>query len=350
MKKTLQFWGLLMAICLTGWNVSVFSQTLYSGSKEVSVEDFETGDFSAYDWQFGGVSNWTITDVNPYEGTYSARSGIITHNQATSISVEWNVYVEDTLSFWYKVSSESNYDYLTFYIDGGLIEEWSGSIPWTEYITVVPVGTHTFTWEYNKDGSLNSGEDAAWVDYITFPPEEIFAGFTTDTTVICEDDIVLFYDMSVGPVTEWTWIFEGAIPALSSEQNPVVAYPNAGSWDVYLLVSDGIETAELFMPGYMNVSVTPEQAPTPTGISFLCASWGNSTYSITGMGGGVTSYSWTLDPTTAGTVSGSGTNVTVNWASGFLGQAQLRVGGINYCGVRGHSQTLLLPVTYPMYP
>lgn len=342
MKISLQVIGLALAIWLVGSNNAVFAQALDPGSKEASIEDFETGDFTLYDWQFGGVSDWSISDATPYEGVYSARSGIITHSQATSISVDWNVYVEDTLSFWYKVSSEQNYDYLSFYIDGSLIDEWSGTIPWTEYITTVPVGSHTFTWEYNKDGSVNSGEDAGWVDYITFPPEEILAGFSTDTTVICEGDIAFFYDLSVGPVTEWNWIFEGATPGTSTQQNPVVAYPTEGAWDVYLQVSDGVETAELYMPGYMNVSVTPSQAPTPTGIAFLCASWGNSTYSITGMGGGVTSYDWSLDPTEAGSISGSGTNITVNWAAGFLGQADLRVGGINYCGVGALSNPLTI--------
>ena len=337
MKNTLRLMKLTFVICMIAFTGSVYAQ-----SKVLSIEDFETGDFTLYDWEFGGTSNWSITDVDPHEGTYCARSGIITHNQATSISLDWNVYVADTLSFWYKVSSENNYDYLSFYIDGALITEWSGTVPWTQYITIVPVGTHTFTWEYNKDGSVNTGQDACWVDFITFPPEEIQAGFSTDTTVICEDDIIFYYDQSVGPVTSWNWIFEGAVPSISTEQNPVVAYPTAGSWDVFLQVSDGVETAELYLPGYMNVSVTPGQAPTPTGISFLCASWGNSTYSITGMGGGVTSYSWTLDPTTAGTVSGSGTNVTVNWATGFLGQAALRVGGINYCGVGALSNPLTI--------
>jgi len=34
----------------------------------------------------------------------------------------------------------------------------------------VSAGTHTFKWLYNKDYSVNAGEDCAWVDYIVLPP------------------------------------------------------------------------------------------------------------------------------------------------------------------------------------
>ncbi|MHC4501287.1 MAG: GLUG motif-containing protein, partial [Planctomycetota bacterium] len=38
-------------------------------------EDFETGDFSKYDWQHSGDANWVVVSDIKYEGSYSARSG-----------------------------------------------------------------------------------------------------------------------------------------------------------------------------------------------------------------------------------------------------------------------------------
>lgn len=344
MKQFLLITATFLFVGLSGLENPVKAQVNINGAKTVSIEDFETGDFSLYEWQLSGSADWSVSDINPYEGTYSAKSGNIFDNQQTSISLDWEVYAEDTLSFWYKVSSENNYDYLSFYIDGNMVDEWSGVVPWTEYITVVPVGSHTFTWEYNKDYSVSTNEDACWVDFITFPPEEIQANFTADTTVICESDFVYFYDLSIGPVTQWSWVFEGASPATSTLQNPVIEYANEGVYDVFLEVSDGIETATLYLTDYITVGSTPDQAPTPTGISFLCASWGNSTYSISGMSG-VTSYDWIIEPTEAGSISGNGTNVTVLWASGFLGQADLSVAGINYCGIGIYSN----PITITRY-
>lgn len=325
---------------------SIVGQGSYEDGKAQSIEDWETGDFSQFDWEFEGDADWFVTDADSYEGVYSAQSSDIGDGQTAGLYLEFNVYAEDTISFWYKVSSESGWDYLQFYIDDELIDEWSGEIPWSYFDYVVPVGTHVFKWVYDKDFSISSGQDAAWIDYIVFPPEEIQANFVADTTVICEGDVVFFTDLSIGPVTEWSWIFEGAMPATSTDQNPVVGYLNSGEWDVFLEVTDGVEIANHYEGGYIQVGETPAIANTPIGISNLCASWGNTTYTTTPMGSGVTSYDWTLDPPEAGTISGNGgTNVTIVWEPDFLGTVDLAVAGINYCGVGVPS----IPLTITRY-
>lgn len=321
----------------------LFSQ-INTNTKATSIEDFETGDFSEYEWQFSGNADWLITDVNPYQGVYCAQSGDINDNQTSVLSLDFEVYAADTLSFWYKVSSESGWDYLKFYVDGSQLDQWSGTVPWSQASYVISAGSHTFKWEYYKDGSQSTGSDACWIDYIVFPPMEIQALFSADTTVVCKNDVVFYYDQSVGPVTEWNWYFEGGTPSESTEQNPVVAYLNAGAWDVFLEVTDGVETGVLFEVEYMNVGEVPTAAPTPAGISFLCASWGNTSYTTTGMTG-ITEYDWMIDPVEAGTISGNGTNITVVWEEGFLGEADLMVAGINYCGIGAYS----VPLTITRY-
>lgn len=324
-------------------SIQGLSQDVIDEVLALSIEDFETGDFSQYDWQFEGNADWFVTDAFAYEGVYSAQSSDIGDGQTAALYLEYTVYATDTLSFWYKTSSESNYDYLNFYVDDILLGEWAGEIPWSYAEFVIGVGSHTFKWEYDKDFSVSSGQDAVWIDMITFPPEEIQALFVADTTVICQGDIVFFTDLSVGPITEWSWIFEGAMPSTSSQQNPVVGYSNVGSWDVFLEVTDGIETAVYYQAEYINVSATPSIANTPVGITSLCASWGNTTYNTVPMGGDVTAYDWTLDPPEAGTISGNGgTNVTVIWEPDFLGTVDLQVAGINYCGIGQYSNPLTI--------
>ena len=68
-----------------------------------------------------------------------------------------------------KVSSESEYDYLRFYIDGVQKEQWSGEVAWSNVTYAVTPGLHTFKWTYSKDVSVVAGSDCAWVDYIIFP-------------------------------------------------------------------------------------------------------------------------------------------------------------------------------------
>ncbi len=142
----------------------------YYESVGLIVEDWETGDFSKFPWVFGGDADWTLVTVDPYEGIYSAKSGTIDHNQTSELFVTLETTVDDTISFYRKVSSESGYDFLQFWIDGTMAASWSGEVAWSEVKYFVATGVHSFKWIYDKDGSTNSGSDCAWVDFIVFPP------------------------------------------------------------------------------------------------------------------------------------------------------------------------------------
>ena len=128
-----------------------------------SGDDFESGDFSVNPWQNSGDADWVIVSDAVHDGTFSAKSGVITHNQQSSIEVTLDTSA-DTISFYMKVSSESGYDYLKFYIDDTLQNSWSGTIEWTEQEYTITQGEHTFKWSYTKDGSVSSGSDCTWID------------------------------------------------------------------------------------------------------------------------------------------------------------------------------------------
>ena len=146
------------------------------------VEDFETGNFTHFAWTQGGNQPWTVTNVAPFEGIYSAKSGTISNNQNTTLSLQMDVSNADSISFYLKTSSESGYDYLKFYIDNASIGQWSGETDWTKTTFPVTAGNHTFKWEYMKDQSVSSGSDCAWIDYILFPTSAP-AGQTVSGTV-----------------------------------------------------------------------------------------------------------------------------------------------------------------------
>ena len=73
------------------------------------------------------------------------------------------------ISFFRKVSSESSYDHLRFYVDEMMLGEWSGDQDWELATAAIPEGEHILKWVYVKDGSVANGEDCAWIDDITFP-------------------------------------------------------------------------------------------------------------------------------------------------------------------------------------
>lgn len=74
-----------------------------------------------------------------------------------------------------------------------------------------------------------------WYSDETPPTGPPSADFTPTSISIFENGSVWFRDMSAGLVTEWEWHFEGGLPEVSSEKNPVVVYENAGLYDVTLI-------------------------------------------------------------------------------------------------------------------
>jgi len=149
------------------------------------LEDWETGDFSRFYWGFDGDADWAIDQSDPYEGIYCAKSGAIGDNSTTSLSLQVDVASAGDISFFRKVSSESGYDYLKFYIDGSMKEQWSGTVAWGEVIYAVTPGIHKFTWTYEKDANTVGGSDCGWIDYIIFPP----LGAEIPTMTISTDSI-----------------------------------------------------------------------------------------------------------------------------------------------------------------
>ncbi len=64
-----------------------------------NIEDFESGDFSMFPWQFSGNANWTITNVSPYEGNFCAKSGAISHNKTSVMQVTVTNLLPGEMSF-----------------------------------------------------------------------------------------------------------------------------------------------------------------------------------------------------------------------------------------------------------
>jgi hypothetical protein len=115
----------------------------------------------------------------PYEGDYCTKSGDIGNGQSSELYLYTEVLADGNVSFYRKISSEAEYDFLRFYIDNELMGEWSGELNWEQVNYSVSQGLHTFRWVYEKDNYSASGQDCAWVDFIVLPPFDITTGITT---------------------------------------------------------------------------------------------------------------------------------------------------------------------------
>ena len=135
----------------------------------LAVEDWETGDFSKFIWE-NNSTPWIVKNKKAFEGSYCAHSGETPHNGSSELSIELEITKPGEISFYRKVSSQDDKDFLRFYIDNNKKGEWSGDLEWEQVSFPVSVGNHTFKWKYQKDGNQASGWDCAYVDYIVMPP------------------------------------------------------------------------------------------------------------------------------------------------------------------------------------
>jgi hypothetical protein len=155
------------------------------------LEDWETGGYESFEWEFAGTAPWAIATDQVYEGTYSTASGSIGDNRTSEMKITYNVMGNDTISFYIKVSSESSYDFLNFYIGSTMRGQWSGEVDWQQVKFAVAPGSQTFRWVYSKDGSVVSGSDKAWVDFIVFPAPLQTTAFAGADAFACGSDAFL---------------------------------------------------------------------------------------------------------------------------------------------------------------
>lgn len=231
-------------------------------------EGFELGNFSAYPWEFSGNADWVIDNTTVYEGQYSSKSGDIGDNQVSEMYLNVCFLASGELSFYRKVSSEGNYDYLRFYVDGIMMGEWDGEMDWAEETYNVPSGVHTIKWTFEKDGSVSNGSDCGWIDYITFPPfgdpnpqmsynptefDKIILGGNIETDTITISNLgtgSLVFDISVadtlGNEVDWLSVNPNTGGLNAGTSIEVIATFNTNGLD------EGDYVANIFITDHMN--------------------------------------------------------------------------------------------------
>ena len=150
------------------WEVDFVGEGWTIAPGSYCLEDFETGDFSKFPWEQDEYASWTTTLLEKHFGNYSAEAGEIDDSESTTLQVSLDCVPGD-ISFYRKVSSESGFDYLRFYIDEEEKGKWSGEEDWAHVSFSVTAGVRTFRWSYSKDYSISKGKDRAWIDDILFP-------------------------------------------------------------------------------------------------------------------------------------------------------------------------------------
>lgn len=120
---------------------------------------------------FTGDGTWIGQSDYSYTGGSAGQSPVLGNAQKAGFTAD--VTGPCTVKFWWKISSESCCDRLSFSVDGGATgyEITSGQHDWVQITSVINTGgSHSLEWEYVKDTSIACGYDMAWVDGIEVIP------------------------------------------------------------------------------------------------------------------------------------------------------------------------------------
>ena len=139
------------------------------GAMNGSIEDFESGDLLAFEWNNDATYPWSISTNNPYEGSYCIKSGNEgVASSTSSIEITMEIPYNGMMSFYSRISSEANYDKGHFFIDNVEKYNVSGEGEWKKKEFAISEGVHTFKWTYTKDNVVNGNDDCFYVDFISF--------------------------------------------------------------------------------------------------------------------------------------------------------------------------------------
>ncbi len=158
----------------------------------------------------GGQAGWFAQVTDHHSAHSAARSGTIGHGAESW--VETSVHGPGLLAFWWKVSSETNWDTLEVQLDGETRQSISGEVNWERRTLDIPPGPHSLRWRYAKDESVSAGLDHGWLDDLTFIPRGVAPSIVIQPAgveVAVHGLAVLSVEAKASPAPEFQWLRNG---------------------------------------------------------------------------------------------------------------------------------------------
>ncbi len=313
----------------------------------IFLEDWETGDFSKYNWEFSGDEPWEIISLYPYEGYFHARSAVLGNNSTSEFKITYDVMAADSIKFYKKISSEPDFDKLMFYIDNTEIASWSGAESWTHESFPVTPGNHTFKWVYSKDYGGIAGADCGWIDYIELPTMLVTTLFAGPDDQSCEQEAYQCLGTATNQSTVlWLTSGDGAFDFETILQPQYTPGPQDiidGDVDLTLTIIDVAgesfaDTMQLTLIG------GPDAPDVPVGPDYVDLYQVFETEYAVNKVVGATGYTWVLEPAAAGDVISIDTSAVVQWNTSYMGEAFLSVYAANQCTEGAASEELTIIV------
>ena len=167
------FAGTVTATTEAGTTSMVLTITVNATATSAVATDFSGSSWAAVRNQPGWFGQTVVT----HDGVDALQSGFIPHAQVvgetlipslTTTSIQLSG--PGVLTFWSKVDSEANYDFFRVEVDGTVNLKQSGNVPWGLRTVEIQPGSHRVAFVYEKDTTVSTGLDAAWIDQVVFTP------------------------------------------------------------------------------------------------------------------------------------------------------------------------------------
>ncbi len=229
-----------ISLCLFFLSFTAFSNSFNENSTLESVDiignDTVTMDVNQELFVCSGV----LVDNGGVSGEY-------TNNAAATVSVE-NASAAGYLLNFLAFSTENCCDELTIitYQNGveAFNQEFRGALEPFE----ISVPGERIEFIFGSDGSVV--RPGFVINFECLDPMEVVTDFTTFTTELCFPEVT-FEDLSENFPTSWTWSIDGNV--VSNDQNPTIALPGFGTFDVELTACNVLGCNTISRTDYLTV-------------------------------------------------------------------------------------------------
>jgi len=248
-----------------GWEIAVTSGTA-PGTRSARLPyyiDFQTGTRDYLVSPTFNLSGYSSVNLG-FEFAYQQRTQGLTDSLILSVS-------SDCGENWVRIfaAGENNFNsFATVPLSGSffipqLPEDWCVESSFNNCVNLDLSGFAGMTGVRFRFEGYNGSGNNIYIDNINVTGElaEVLpvADFNANGNLqVCLGEPVLFTNTSYNNPTEYQWSLPGAIVDSSEVFSPLVLYPDTGSYDVELIVSNTLGSDTLLLESYITVLPIPE--------------------------------------------------------------------------------------------
>ena len=232
-------------------------ETEYCVGDPISFETNFSNNITNYSWEITGPEDHSSDDADPVfflttPGLYSVYVEV--SNPAGSDSEFLQNYLiigdEPVVSFSESINiTQVNFEAQISNANSVLWSFGDGSTStlWNPVHSFPGNGDYLVTLTAFNDCGAGTFSRTITLDQLTF------AGFNADNVSFCQGQFVQFSNSSTMSTTSYQWSFPGGIPAISTDENPLIYYDIPGVYDVTLYVENGVTNDEITLEDYIQV-------------------------------------------------------------------------------------------------